>query len=178
MSRAAFAQRLAWVEQQVLRPTVQTPDAIGLLRLSGLEPDAWQSEVLTSQASRLAILCARQTGKSSVCAALALSTALHEPQSLTLLLSPSLRQSQELFQKVLSLYRLIAAQVPAEAESAMRITFRNCARILSLPGTEETIRGYSGVRLLIVDEAARVEDILYYSIRPMVAVSKIKLLCI
>src|SRR5215467_13451550 len=102
MMRSSFVTRLAALEALLAQPTVQVPDAIGLLRLAGLEPDLWQCEVLTSQASRLALLCARQTGKSSVCAALALATALHEPHSLTLLLSPSLRQSQELFQKVLS----------------------------------------------------------------------------
>jgi hypothetical protein len=42
---------------------------------------------------------------------------------------------------------------------------------VSLPGKEATIRGYSGVRLLVVDEAARVDDALYYSVRPMLAVS-------
>jgi hypothetical protein len=47
----------------------------------------------------------------------------------------------------------------------------NRGLILSLPGKEGTIRGYSGVTLLIVDEAARVSDDLYYSIRPMLAVS-------
>ena len=31
-------------------------------------------------------------------------------------------------------------------------------RVIALPGGEETIRGYSGVNLLIIDEAARVAD--------------------
>ena len=43
---------------------------------------------------------------------------------------------------------------------------------MGLPGTEATIRGYSGVRLLLVDEAARVNDELYLAIRPMLAVSR------
>ena len=47
----------------------------------------------------------------------------------------------------------------------------NGSRIISLPGTEQTIRGYSQVRLLVIDEAARVTDALYYAIRPMLAVS-------
>jgi hypothetical protein len=42
---------------------------------------------------------------------------------------------------------------------------------VSLPGKEETVRGYSGVTLLVIDEAARVADELYYSVRPMLAVS-------
>jgi hypothetical protein len=45
------------------------------------------------------------------------------------------------------------------------------SRIEALPGTEKTIRGFSGVDLLIVDEAARVADELYYTVRPMLAVS-------
>jgi hypothetical protein len=42
---------------------------------------------------------------------------------------------------------------------------------LSLPGKEQTVRGYSAVSLLIVDEASRVPDPLYQSVRPMLAVS-------
>ena len=61
--------------------------------------------------------------------------------------------------------------VPTKEESSLRLELENGSRIISLPGKEETIRGYSGVRLLVVDEAARVDDALYYSVRPMLAVS-------
>jgi hypothetical protein len=47
----------------------------------------------------------------------------------------------------------------------------NGSRVITLPGSDRTIRGFSGVSLLLVDEASRVEDSLYYSIRPMLAVS-------
>jgi hypothetical protein len=47
----------------------------------------------------------------------------------------------------------------------------NGSRIEALPGTEKTVRGFSGVDLLIVDEASRVADELYYAVRPMLAVS-------
>jgi hypothetical protein len=47
----------------------------------------------------------------------------------------------------------------------------NGSRIIALPGKEATIRGFSGVSLLIIDEASRVEDSLYQSVRPMLAVS-------
>jgi hypothetical protein len=49
--------------------------------------------------------------------------------------------------------------------------YGNGSRIVCLPGKEATIRGFSGVSLLIVDEASRVDDALYASIRPMLAVS-------
>lgn len=41
----------------------------------------------------------------------------------------------------------------------------------ALPGKQETIRGFSGVSLLVVDEAAQVRDELYQAVRPMLAVS-------
>ncbi len=50
--------------------------------------------------------------------------------------------------------------------------FPNGSRIVALPGADEgTIRGYASVRLLIIDEAARVPDGLYRAVRPMLAVS-------
>jgi hypothetical protein len=56
-------------------------------------------------------------------------------------------------------------------ERRLSLELDNGSRIITLPGTEKTIRGFSGAALLIVDEAARVDDGLYYAIRPMLAVS-------
>ena len=141
------------------------------MQQAGLTPDAWQAQVVRSQVSRKLLLCCRQSGKSTTTAALALATALREPGSLVLLLSPSLRQSGELFRKVMEHYRALATPLPTQAESALRLELSNGSRLVSLPGTEGTVRGYSGVRLLVIDEAARVADELYYSVRPMLAVS-------
>jgi hypothetical protein len=44
-------------------------------------------------------------------------------------------------------------------------------RIVGLPGNEATVRGFSAVTLMLVDEAARVSNDLYMAIRPMLAVS-------
>jgi hypothetical protein len=114
-----------------------------------------------------------------VAAALALLAALLEPPSLVLLLSPSLRQSSELFRdKFMSLYRELGRPVAAVQESALRIELANGSRILSLPADEGNVRGFSSVRLLIIDEAARVPDSLYYATRPMLAVSGGRLVCL
>ena len=141
------------------------------MRQAGLEPDPWQVDVARSRASRTLLNCCRQSGKTSLTAALALATAFRDPGALVLVLSPSLRQSQESFRKVLDHYRACADPLPTSAESALRLELTNGSRIVSLPGTEGTVRGFSKVRLLIVDEAARVDDSLYYAIRPMLAVS-------
>ncbi|MBI4468784.1 MAG: terminase [Acidobacteria bacterium] len=143
-----------------------------------LTPDPWQARVLSSDAVQILLLCARQVGKSTVTAAMALYRAIMWPDSLILLLSPSLRQSGELFRKVVALYRAQTDPVPIEAVSSLRLELANGSRIVSLPGTESTIRGFSGVRLLIVDEASRVPDELYFAIRPMLAVSNGRLVAL
>jgi hypothetical protein len=147
-------------------------DPVRLAVAAGLEPDPWQAAVLRSSAPRRALLCCRQSGKSMTTAVLGVHTALYEPGSLVLLVSPSLRQSGELFRKCLQLYRVAGRPVPAEAETALRLELDNGSRIISLPGKDATIRGFSAVRLLVVDEAARVPDDVYHSVRPMLAVSQ------
>jgi hypothetical protein len=134
---------------------------------------------MRSAASRILLLCSRQSGKSTVAAALALAAALLQPRSLVLLLSPTERQSGELFKdKVLPLYGALGRPVPAVQESALRMELANGSRVIALPGKEETVRCYSNVRLLIVDEASRVLDSLYCTIRPMLSVSRGKLVCL
>jgi hypothetical protein len=72
----------------------------------------------------------------------------------------------------MSLYTALGAPVPSVGESALRIELRNRSRIIALPGeSDATIRGYADVRLLVIDEAARVPDDLYRATRPMLAVS-------
>lgn len=149
-----------------------------LMEHAGLPPDPWQETFLRSEAKKLLLLCSRQSGKSTSTAVLALHTALYSAPALVLLLSPSLRQSQELFRKVLDAYGTLDASIPPQQESALRLELTNGSRIVSLPGKEGTIRGYSGVKLLVVDEAARVPDALYYSVRPMLAVSGGRLVCL
>ncbi len=144
-----------------------------MARRGGITPDHWQSDLLQSTAKQLILNCSRQSGKSTITAVLGLHTALFEPNSLVLLLSPSLRQSQELFRKIKDIYNVLestAMPKPIE-ESSLRLELDNGSRIVALPGSEQTIRGFSNVALLIVDEAAICEDSLFFSIRPMLATS-------
>ena len=43
---------------------------------------------------------------------------------------------------------------------------------MGLPGNEVTVRGFSAVSLMLIDEAARVSDEMYRAVRPMLAVSR------
>jgi hypothetical protein len=137
----------------------------------GLEPDPWQEQLLRSGSDRVLLNCCRQSGKSTMTGLIALHRALYHPGSLILCLAPALRQSQELFGKVLSFYRDLGRPVLPQAERKLSLELENGSRIVTLPGSEKTIRGFSGAALLILDEAARVSDELYFAVRPMLAVS-------
>jgi hypothetical protein len=137
----------------------------------GIVPDPWQARLLGSAADRILLNCSRQSGKSTMASILALHKALAAPGSLILILAPAERQAKELFTKVAQFYGLLGHPIPADSYRKLGMHLTNGSRIEALPGTEKTVRGFSGVDLLIVDEAARVADELYYAVRPMLAVS-------
>lgn len=144
-------------------------DEVALSRELGIEPDAAQAAILRSTADRIALLCHRQWGKSTVAATKALAKALYTPKSLVVLVSPSQRQSSELFRKVLVAYRALGRPLAPDSENRLSLELETGSRIVSLPGSESTIRGYSAVNLLIVDEAARVDEDTLSGVMPAVS---------
>jgi hypothetical protein len=146
-------------------------DPVIFARAAGFEPDPWQADVLRSRAPRILLNCSRQSGKSTVVGVLAAWTAIYCRGSLTLLVSPTERQSKELFRKTLAVYRALGRPVHPASESALQLELDSGSRVIALPGKEGTIRGYSGVDLILIDEAARVPDDTYQAVRPMIAVS-------
>jgi hypothetical protein len=146
-------------------------DRVAFTEKLGIVPDGWQEDFLRSSADRVLLNCSRQSGKSTMSAVIALHRALYHPGSLVLCLAPALRQSQELFAKIAGFYRDLGRPVAPQVERKLSLELENDSRIITLPGSEKTIRGFSGAALLLVDEASRVDDGLYYAIRPMLAVS-------
>jgi hypothetical protein len=141
------------------------------LEVLGLELDPWQQDVISSTGKRDLLNCSRQAGKSTTAAVLGLHEALYRPGSLTILVSPSQRQSSELFRKVTGLReKLSSGGGHLTEDNKLSMTVRGGGRVLSLPGSEATIRGFSGATLIVEDEASRVPDELYMAIRPMLAV--------
>jgi hypothetical protein len=168
---ARLRRDVAMLSERVM-PIRQPLTAMEVATRSGMMPDPWQQELLASDARQVAILASRQSGKSTTTSVLAAQRAAFVPGSLVLLLSPALRQAQELFLKVRRiLLALDVAAPPIVEASALRVELSNGSRVVCLPGREDTIRGFSGVSLLLVDEAARVPDALYQAVRPMLAVS-------
>src|SRR5882757_3259589 len=64
---------------------------------------------------------------------------------------PTSRRSGELFRKAVDLYDALGRLLPAESRTARRLELANGSRVLSLPGTEKTLRAFSGVALLVID---------------------------
>lgn len=162
---AALQQRATAVPDEYL-------SAVELAKACGVNPDPWQLDLLESDDPQTILNCARQTGKSTITALKALLALLYQEKSLTLVLSPSQRQSQETYRKIRYFYNELTGVPEVTQESALKLELANDSRVQVLPGREATVRGFSGVTLLIVDEAARVPDELYQSIRPMLAVSQ------
>ncbi len=111
-------------------------DPARLMAAAGITPDPWQEELLRSSAARTLLLVSRQSGKSSTAATLALRTALLRPGAPVLLLSPSLRQSGEVFRKVMDLFGALGRPMAVAAESALRLELANGSQVVSLPGDE------------------------------------------
>jgi hypothetical protein len=177
----ALRRELDRLQAETANPVLETirADPARIFETAGLVPDSWQAKLLRSSGSRQLLLCSRQAGKSLSAAGLALREALLNPGALVLLLSPTQRQSGELFRaKVKRLYSRLGRPVVCVQESQLTMELANGSRIISLPGEEETIRGYSDVNLLVIDEASRVPDDLYRSVRPMLAVSRGRLVCL
>jgi terminase large subunit-like protein len=144
----------------------------------GLMLDQWQADLMRSTAPRVLLLCARQTGKSTVSGLIALATAVLQPGALVLLVSPSQRQSGELFRVVLRNLHALPGAPTITAESALRLELANASRIVALPGDERTIRGFAGAALVVLDEASRIEDELIAAVRPMLATSQGRLIAL
>ena len=155
-----------------LSPSLWAEDTLGF------KPDPWQRDVLNGAAKKVLLCCSRQSGKSAVSAIAALHTAIFAPGSLVLMVSPSLRQSSELFRKFLGYLDLLPDMPVRNENTKLSITLDNNSRVVSLPGSEATIRGYSAVSLLLIDEGARVIDDLYFAVRPMLAISRGRLLAL
>lgn len=136
----------------------------------GFTADLKQVAVLDSTAKRGILNCTRQWGKSTLLAVKAVHRAWTEPGGLVLVASPSVRQSAEFVRKAAEFLRRLGVKRKGDGDNALSLLLPNGSRIVGLPGTEATVRGFSAVSLLLIDEAARVEDAVYKSLRPMLAV--------
>jgi len=145
--------------------------AVFFEQTAGVSPDKYQRQILEYKGSRLILNCTRQWGKSLTVAGKAYRLAKYNSGFLALILCPSLRQSTEIFRKILHMSAEDKTALKKIEDSKQYVTMANGSRIISLPDKEGTIRTYSGVDLIIIDEASKVSEELFYAVLPMLAVS-------
>jgi Terminase large subunit, T4likevirus-type, N-terminal/Terminase RNaseH-like domain len=150
---------------------------INVMRKLKLLPDPWQTDVINHDHRRLLLNCSRQSGKTTVVAVLGLVRALARMMTRVLIVSRSLRQSREMFRLMTHYYHLLGSP-SLKRLTAEELELENMSRIVCVPCSEDTIRGFAHVDLLVIDEAARVPDDLYRAVRPMLAVSEGQLIAL
>lgn len=174
-SPAPTARQLAELAEavRVLREAEQRQskdDPVSFASWLGMTLDPWQERLLRAT-SNVILNCSRQAGKSTGAAMLVVHRAVTKPGHLALLISPSERQSKELFRKIRTFLDRVPGGPKLAEDNVLSCQLENGSRIVSLPSSESTIRGYSAVNTLIEDEAAFVDDALNVAVRPMLAVS-------
>jgi hypothetical protein len=167
-------QQLELLAQERMKRAAKS-DPVAFAKLTHLDPDPWQADVLRSKSRRMLLNCCRQSGKSTTLSTLALHTAIYQPKSLTLVICPALRQSSELVRKVMERVSWLTLKPKLEGESKLTIELSNGSRIVSLPATEATVRTFTA-DLIIEDEAGDVPDELYQAILPMLVVRQGRLI--
>jgi len=150
------------------RDLMRSLDPVELCAAIGMEPDDWQVRALRSGNPRQLWNACRQSGKSTAASVLAVHQASTVPDSVVLIVSAGLRQSLEVASKVRHLWRELALVKTGDNQTTL--TAENGSRVMSLPASEGTVRGFSA-DLLILDEASRIEDEMYAAVRPMLAVT-------
>lgn len=134
----------------------------------GIEPFDWQVEELRPiEDDRVLLLCARQSGKSTVAGAETVHVGKHRPRSLALIVCPSKDQSEIVMGKVDEFITHDAGIPRLRRDAVYTKEFANKSTIHALPGTERSVRGYSNPDLILLDEASRVPDETYMAVRPM-----------
>lgn len=129
--------------------------------------DEKQLEVLRSDHKRVLINCHRQWGKSTLSSLLCFHQSQFYPRSLCLLVAPSLRQSSENFRKIQDSLDILEPRPEMKEETKLTLQFTNRSRIISLPGSQKTIRGFSQPDLIVIDEAAQTSEDLLAALFPM-----------
>jgi hypothetical protein len=123
-------------------------------------PTNYQTKLLLDPSKRVVARWCRQSGKTTTLAIKALWFAVFHPQTVTLIVSPSLRQSMILRDTISGLIE----RMPMDArrifvEKLLRITIYlwRRSRIIALPANPDTLRGYTA-HMILVDEADFFQD--------------------
>jgi len=126
----------------------------------------WQDDFLRVQrGASILVLTARQIGKTTTAAWAIAHTMLFYPDSLSVIACPAQRQSGEAVRRVREILLKVGAQF--KIENTYTLELQNRARVLALPGDDETVRGLTVDGWIVADEAARLDGDLITALHPM-----------
>jgi hypothetical protein len=132
----------------------------------GMRPHAWQETFLSApRGASIAVLTARQVGKSTTAAWAIAHFMLFTPGSLSVIACPAQRQSAEAVRRVREVLSKAGAEL--ESDNVFALELKNGSRVLALPGSDDSIRGLTVDGWIIADEAARLPNALIAALRPM-----------
>ncbi|QQP97932.1 terminase large subunit domain-containing protein [Lysobacter enzymogenes] len=152
-------------------------DPAQMMRDAGFEPDPHQLRLLESQEQNELVLWPRQQGKSRAIATRVLHCAYFTPGDIVILAGEKQKQAREVFDRACDMHNTLRelGDVPEFNIVGDEATLENKSRILALPSTVESIRGYSA-KLAVVDEAAFTEDGTLKKVTPMLSMTNGRLI--
>jgi hypothetical protein len=163
------ARHLQWERQDLL----YTGNPLAYVHSLGFHTYEWQARVINSLHKRKTINGARQSGKSTIISAKACHKAKYFPGSLTIILAPNQFQAGLDLKKINDFIGRDKNYPKRKNDNATELSFKNGSEIIILTATGDAARGPSSPDLIILDEASRIEDIVYTSgVRPMLTDNK------
>ena len=140
--------------------------ALWMHQVLGIPPHDWQKTfLLAPQGASIAVLTARQVGKTTAAAVGMAHSAVFMPGSLSVVACPTQNQSAEALRKVRDMVLMAGAELTTENKYSLELA--NRSRVLALPGTEELIRGLTVDAWIVADEAARLDPAIMAALHPM-----------
>jgi hypothetical protein len=132
----------------------------------GIEPLAWQAEFLRAPlGASIAVLTARQAGKTTAAAWAIAHHMLFTPGGLSVIANPSQRQSGEVVRRVREIQRRVGAEL--KSDHVYGLELKSGSRVLALPGSDDSIRGLTVDGWIVADEASRLSKDMIAALRPM-----------
>ncbi|KPV63614.1 MAG: Terminase-like family protein [Candidatus Bathyarchaeota archaeon BA2] len=136
----------------------------------GFKPFPYQQKLLQDKSKRIVACMGRQTGKTTINAIKTIHFAYCNPKTLVLIVSPSLRQSIIMFDRILDLiYSNPWLPKSVVRKTRTLIHLDNGSRIVALPCSANLLRGYTA-NLIIADECSFIpEEVITKVMFPMLS---------
>jgi phage FluMu gp28-like protein len=120
----------------------------------GIEPFPYQAKLLMDESKRIVACMGRQTGKTTTIAVKAIHYADKNPNVTVLITAPCLRQSVNMFDRILAfIYQTARLRNKIFRATRTLVHLDNGSRIIALPCSENMLRGYSA-HMVICDETS------------------------